>query len=164
MKIPISERPPKMLRSEFQTHLKTAMHNKDEIAVGTIRLILAALKDRDIAARAKGNYEGIADDDILSLLQTMVKQRLESIAMYEKGGRAELAAREEAEMRIIQKFMPTQLSEAEVTQAIQDCMVSVSAQGMKDMGKVMADLKAKYTGRIDFAKISPLVKDALAKL
>lgn len=151
-----------MLRPRFQEDLKNAMQTKDDTAVGTIRLILAALKDRDIAARSKGNYDGIGDDEILSLLQTMIKQRNESVAMYEKGGRGELAAREREEITVIERFMPARLSDADIDVAIRDSITSVGAAGIKDMGKVIADLKSKYAGQMDFAAVSGRVKDVLA--
>lgn len=150
-----------MLRTRFQDQLKQAMHAKDEIATATLRLVLAAMQDRDIAARSKGNWDGIGEDEILSMLQSMIKQRRESIKMYEVGNRADLVARESAEIRIIEKFLPTQLSEAQVVAAIDSAIKSVGASGVKDMGKVMAEMKAKYTGQIDFSKASGLVKERL---
>lgn len=151
-----------MLRTRFQDQLKQSIHAKDEIAVSTLRLIIAAMKDRDIAARGKGNWEGISDDDILAMLQSMIKQRHESIKMYEVGNRPELAAREASEIRIIETFLPAQLSEDEVKAAIEDAVTSVSATGIKDMGKVIGVLKSKYTGQMDFSKVSLLVKERLA--
>lgn len=151
-----------MLRTRFQDQLKQSIHAKDDIAVSTLRLIIAAMKDRDIAARGKGNWEGISDDEILSMLQSMIKQRHESIKMYEVGNRPELAAREASEIRIIEAFLPAQLSEDEVKAAIEDAVTSVSATGIKDMGKVIGQLKSKYTGQMDFSKVSLLVKERLA--
>jgi uncharacterized protein YqeY len=150
-----------MLRTRFQDQLKQSIHAKDEIAVSTLRLIIAAMKDRDIAARSKGNWEGISDDEILAMLQSMIKQRHESIRMYQVGGRQELADREASEIRIIQTFLPTQLSEDEVTAAIDAAVTEVSATGIKDMGKVIGALKTKYTGQMDFSKVSQLVKTRL---
>lgn len=150
-----------MLRTRFQDQLKQSIHAKDEIAVSTLRLIIAAMKDRDIAARGKGNWEGISDDDILAMLQSMIKQRHESIKMYEVGNRPELAAREASEIRIIETFLPAQLSEDEVKAAIEDAVTGVSATGIKDMGKVIGALKSKYTGQMDFSKVSLLVKERL---
>ncbi len=150
-----------MLRTRFQDQLKQSIHAKDEIAVSTLRLIIAAMKDRDIAARSKGNWEGISDDEILAMLQSMIKQRHESIRMYEVGGRQELADREASEIRIIQTFLPTQLSEDEVKAAIDAAVTEVSATGIKDMGKVIGVLKTKYTGQMDFSKVSQLVKTRL---
>lgn len=151
-----------MLRTRFQDQLKQAIHAKDEIAVSTLRLIIAAMKDRDIAARGKGNWEGISDDEILAMLQSMIKQRHESIRMYEAGGRKELADREASEIRIIETFLPAQLSEDEVKAAIEAAVTEVSATGIKDMGKVIGALKAKYTGQMDFSKVSQIVKTRLA--
>ena len=150
-----------MLRTRFQDQLKQSIHAKDEIAVSTLRLIIAAMKDRDLAARSKGNWEGISDDEILAMLQSMIKQRHESIRMYQVGGRQELADREASEIRIIQTFLPTQLSEDEVTAAIDAAVTEVSATGIKDMGKVIGALKTKYTGQMDFSKVSQLVKTRL---
>ena len=151
-----------MLRTRFQDQLKQAIHAKDEIAVSTLRLVIAAMKDRDIAARGKGNWEGISDDEILAMLQSMIKQRHESIRMYEAGGRKELADREASEIRIIETFLPAQLSEDEVKAAIEAAVTEVSATGIKDMGKVIGALKAKYTGQMDFSKVSQIVKTRLA--
>lgn len=151
-----------MLRTRFQDQLKQSLHAKDEIAVSTLRLIIAAMKDRDIAARSKGNWEGITDDEILAMLQSMIKQRNESIKMYEAGGRQELADREASEIRIIETFLPAQLSEDEVKAAIESAVTEVSATGIKDMGKVIGALKAQYTGQMDFSKVSQMVKTRLA--
>jgi uncharacterized protein YqeY len=150
-----------MLRNTFTEHLKHAMIARDEVKTGTLRLIIAALKDRDIAARSKGNQDGITEDEILSMMQTMIKQRHESIKMYEQGNRPELAAREKAEIDVIQIYLPKQLSEDEVKAAIDGIIKSTGAAGVKDMGKVMAEMKAKYTGQMDFSKASGLVKERL---
>lgn len=151
-----------MLRTTFPEKMKQAMIAKDEMAVGTVRLIMAAMKDRDIAARSKGNYDGISEDEILSMLQSMIKQRQESIKMYEAGNRPELAAREAAEIKIIEGYLPAQLSEEEVKKAIEAAIQSTGAASPKDMGKVITELKSKYTGQIDFGKVSPLVKEKLS--
>jgi uncharacterized protein YqeY len=150
-----------MLRNKFQEQLKLAMHARDEIATSTLRLIIAAMKDRDIAARGKGNWDGISEDDILSMLQSMIKQRHESIKLYRIGNREDLATREEAEIVIIEKFLPRQLSEDEMKKIIAEIIESVGATGVKDMGKVMAEMKAKYTGQMDFSKASGMVKERL---
>ena|SRR6218665_2909952 len=150
-----------MLRTRFQDQLKQSIHAKDEIAVSTLRLIIAAMKDRDIAARSKGNWDGIGEDDILSMLQSMIKQRHESIKMYQQGKREDLAAREASEIRVIETFLPTQLTDEEVTAAIDAAIAAVGAAGIKDMGKVIGEMKAKYTGQVDFSKVSALVKDRL---
>ncbi len=150
-----------MLRTRFQDQLKQAMHAKDEIATATLRLVLAAMQDRDIAARSKGNWDGISEDEVLSMLQSMIKQRRESIKMYEVGKRQDLVDRESAEIRIIEKFLPTQLSDDQVVAVIDSTIKAVGASGVKDMGKVMAEMKAQYTGQIDFSKASGLVKERL---
>ncbi|MBI1216450.1 MAG: GatB/YqeY domain-containing protein [Alphaproteobacteria bacterium] len=150
-----------MLRQKFQDQLKQAMHAKDEAVVSTLRLIVAAMKDRDIAARAKGNWDGIADDEILGMLASMIKQRQESIKMYEIGKRQDLADREAAEIKIIEGFLPEQLSDEEVKAVIEETIKTVGASGIKDMGKVMAEMKAKYTGQLDFSKASGWVKERL---
>lgn len=151
-----------MLRNTFAEKLKEAMFAKNELATATLRLIIAALKDRDIAARSKGNYDGITEDEIMSMMQTMIKQRQESIKMYEQGNRPELAKREADEIGIIQSFLPKQLSEDEVKAVIAETITAIGATGVKDMGKVIAEMKTKYTGQIDFGKASGLVKEKLA--
>ncbi|MDE1152708.1 MAG: GatB/YqeY domain-containing protein [Micavibrio sp.] len=151
-----------MLRNTFQDRLKQAMHAKDELAVSTLRLIVAAMKDRDIAARGKGNWDGISEDEILSMMQAMIKQRQESIKMYEIGKRPELAEREAAEIKIIEGFLPKQMSEEEVKTLIDSIIKATNATGIKDMGKVMAEMKGKYAGQLDFSKASGWVKERLA--
>jgi len=151
-----------MLRTQLNEALKEAMRNKDQRAVATLRLILAALKDRDIAARTRGITDGIDDTELLSMLQTMVKQRRESIALYEQGGRLELAEQEQEEITIIERFMPRQLSEEEAKAAIAAVVTEIGAAGIKDMGRVMAELRSRYAGQMDFAKASGLVREKLA--
>ena len=151
-----------MLRTHIGDALKTAMKAKEKHTVGTVRLIMAALKDRDIAARSKGDNDGIGEDEILSMLQSMIKQRRESIIMYEKGGRAELAQQETDEIAIIQTFLPEQMDQAAVNAVIQDAIDSLSATSLKDMGKVMGTLKEKFAGQIDFSKASAQVKAKLS--
>jgi uncharacterized protein YqeY len=141
--------------------MRTALKDQDKRALSTVRLIMAALKDRDIAARGKGNTEGIGDDEILQMLQTMVKQRRDSIEMYEKGGRLELAEQEAEEITIIERFLPQQLGDAEVGAAVDQVIADVGAGGLKDMGNVMGALREKYAGQIDFGKASALVKEKL---
>ena len=150
-----------MLRDKFQEQLKQGLQARDEITVATLRLIIAAMKDRDIAARTKGNWDGIKDDEILSMLSSMIKQRQESIKMYEQGKRQDLVDREAAEIRVIEGFLPRQLSETEVKAAIDQSIKAVGAAGLKDMGKVMAEMKANYAGQLDFSKASGWVKDRL---
>ena len=149
-------------RAEFSQALKTAMTTKDQVALSTVRLILAAIKDRDIAARGNGNDQGITDSEILSLLQSMVKQRQESSKTYEDANRPELAERELAEIRIIERFLPKQLSDDEVSTAIDSVIADIGASSIKDMGKVMGDLKEKYAGQMDMAKAGGVVKAKLA--
>ena len=151
-----------MLRVRIGDALKTAMKAKEKHTVGTVRLIMAALKDRDIAARSKGDNDGIGEDEILSMLQSMIKQRRESIIMYEKGGRAELAEQETDEIAIIQTFLPEQMDQAAVNAAIQEAIDGLSATSLKDMGKVMGTLKEKFAGQMDFSKASVQVKAKLS--
>ena len=150
-----------MLRTELNEAMKTAMRAKDTAGLGTIRLILAALKDRDIAARSKGNYDGIPEDEILQMFNSMIKQRRESITLYEQGGRCELAQKEQEEIVVIQRFMPKQMGEAEVLAAVKGAIASADAKGLKDMGRVMAVLKEKYAGQMDFTHASATVKQNL---
>jgi uncharacterized protein YqeY len=151
-----------MLREQLNEALKTAMRSRDAETVGAIRLVLAAVKDKDIAARPSGNAAGIGDPEILSLLQSMVKQRRESIALYRQGGREDLAAKEEAEIAVIERFMPRALDAAETEAAIADVIAETGAVSIKDMGKVMAALKARYAGQLDFSAAGPAVKARLA--
>lgn len=150
-----------MLRQQINDALKDAMRGKDETAVSTLRLILAAVKDRDIAARSKGNTEGISEDEFLNLLQTMVKQRRESIALYEQGGRLDLAEQEQAEIVVIQRFLPQQLDEEETRAAVVQVIDELGATGIKDMGRIMAALRDRYAGQMDFARASGIVKAQL---
>ena len=151
-----------MLRARISDALKKAMKAKEKHTVSTIRLIMAALKDRDIAARSKGNSDGVSEDEILSILQSMIKQRHESVTMYEQGGRAELAEQEADEIAIIQTFLPEQMDEAAVNAAVQETISNLSAVSLKDMGKVMAALKKEFAGQMDFSKASAQVKAKLS--
>ena len=150
-----------MLRPQLNDVLKTAMLSKDSRVVSTVRLILAALKDRDIAARSRGVMDGISDDEILQMLQSMIKQRRESISLYEQGGRLELAQQEQDEIAIIERFLPRQLNEAEMTEAVSAVIAELGAGGIKDMGRVMAALKERHAGTMDFTKASALTKKLL---
>jgi uncharacterized protein YqeY len=150
-----------MLRPQLNDKLKSAMLAKDARMVSTVRLILAALKDRDIAARSRGVMDGISDDEILSMLQSMIKQRRESISLYEQGGRLELAQQEADEIAIIETFLPKQMDEAEAVEAVRAIIAEIGATGIKDMGKVMAALKERFAGRMDFTKASALTKREL---
>jgi uncharacterized protein YqeY len=150
-----------MLRPQLQDALKTAMLGKDAATVSTVRLILAALKDRDIAARPKGLADGIPDDEILSMLQSMIKQRKESIALYDQGGRADLSKKEAEEIAIIEKFLPAQMSDSETEAAVGEVIKTLGVKGLKEMGRTMAALKEKYAGKMDFTKASAIVKKQL---
>ena len=150
-----------MLREKLNEAMKDAMRARETAALGTIRLILAKLKDVDIAARTETNREGVAEDKILSMLQGMIKQRNESILLYEKGNRADLADKEKAEIAVIERFLPQQMDEAAVDAAVREAVAAAGAKSVKDMGGVMAALKAKYAGQMDFAKASAAVKKAL---
>ena len=151
-----------MLRQRLSDALKVAMKSKDRLATSTLRLILAAVKDRDIAARGKGNADGISDDQVMSVLQTMVRQRDESIVFYEKGERPELAEKEAQEIVVIRRFLPEQMDEEQSTTAVTEAMDELGAASLKDMGRTMALLRERYAGRMDFAKASVLVKARLA--
>jgi uncharacterized protein len=151
-----------MLRDNLNEALKEAMRARDMTTVGAVRLILAKLKEVDIAARTEASREGVADDRILSMLQGMIKQRNESVVLYEKGNRPELAEKEKAEIAVIERFLPKQMDEAAVAAAVAEAVASTGAKTVKDMGGVMAALKAKYAGQMDFAKASAAVKKALA--
>ena len=150
-----------MLRGQLNEALKTAMKAHDARAVSTLRMILAALKDRDIAARGKGNAAGIGDPEIQQLFQSMVKQRRESMALYQQGNRPELAEQEGAEITVIETFMPKQLSDAELETAVAAAIAATGAQSAKDMGRVMAALREKHAGQIDMAKAGGVAKRKL---
>lgn len=147
------------MREQFTTVLKEAMKAGDKRRVATIRMVQAALKDKDIEARGLGKT--VSDDDILALLQKLVKSRQESFAIYEKAGRDDLATQEREEIEIIQTFLPKQMSDEEMTAAIDAAVAETGAAGMKDMGKVVGLLKTKYSGQMDFGKASGLVKAKL---
>ena len=151
-----------MLRERFQDVLKAAMRQKESAVVGTVRMILAGVKDRDIAARGKGNANGIDDGEILNLLRSMIKQRQESIDLYRQGGRPELADKEAAEIALIESFMPRQMTEEEIGAAVQTAIAATQATSIKDMGKVMAELRARHAAEMDFAKAGPMVKLSLS--
>ncbi|PIV75815.1 MAG: glutamyl-tRNA amidotransferase [Rhodobacteraceae bacterium CG17_big_fil_post_rev_8_21_14_2_50_65_11] len=149
------------LRDQINTSLKQAMRDKDSTRVSTLRLINAAIKDQDIAARAKGNTDGVAEAEVLAILGKMVKQRLESVRAYEEGGRLELAENEREEIAVIEEFLPRQLSEEEVAAAISKAIAETGAESIRDMGKVMGVLKGKYIGQMDFGSVGPRVRDML---
>lgn len=148
-------------RTRVNDALKKAMKDKATERLATLRLINAAIKDREIAARGDGDEGGIDDGEILAILGKMTKQRSESARAYEEGGRLDLAERELSEISVIQEFLPKQLDEGEITQAIQNAVSETGAASIRDMGKVMGALKAKFTGQMDFGKVGPLVKEQL---
>jgi len=149
------------LREQFTTALKESMKAGQQRRVSTVRMILAALKERDIDARGKGNPNGIEDGDIQRMLQGLIKQRREAIELYKQGNRPELAQQEQEEIAIIEAFLPKQMSEAEAETAIKQVIGAVGASSVKDMGKVMAALKEKYSGQLDLSKAGGIVKKLL---
>lgn len=149
-------------RTEINNALKAAIRNKDTVATSTLRLMLAALKDRDIAARGQGNTDGVNETEILSMLQSMIKQRQESIETYEKAGRPELAEREAKEIEVIRTFLPKQMGEDEMRGAVDDLIRELNVHDIKEMGKVMAALKTRYAGQLDMTRASGVVKERLA--
>jgi uncharacterized protein YqeY len=149
------------MRTTISTALKEAMKAKDADRLSTLRLINAAIKDRDIAARTEGEEAQVSDDTVLAILGKMVKQRQESARAYEQGGRLELAEKELNEIRIIEEYLPRQLDDAETDAAVAAAIAEVEATSIRDMGKVMAALKGKYTGQMDFGKVGPMVKAKL---
>ena len=150
-----------MLREAFTERLKAAMRAKDTRTLSTVRLVMAGLKERDVAARGTGNLSGIADPEILRMLQAMVKQRRESIALYRQGNRPELAQQEEEEIAIIENFLPRQMSDDEIAAAATAAIADTGAAGGKDMGRVMAALRERHAGTIDLARAGAAVKQLL---
>ena len=150
------------LRDQLNNAVKEAMKARDQKRLGCLRLVQSALKDRDIANRTEESHEGISDDEILSLMAKLIKSREDSIALYEKGGRPELAAAERDEIAVIREFMPKQMGEAEAKAAIAAVIAETGAASMKDMGKVMAALKERFAGQMDFSKASAAVKELLS--
>jgi len=150
-----------MLREAITERMKTAMRAKDARTLSTVRLIMAALKDRDIAARSEGERPQIPDSEILRMLQGMVKQRRESIALYEKGNRPELARQESEEIAVIESFLPQELDDAGIEAAAKAAIAETGAAGIKDMGKVMGVLRERHTGVLDMAKAGAVVKRLL---
>lgn len=149
-----------MLRDDINNALKTAMKEQDKTRLSTLRLINAAVKDRDIANRGEGKA-AVDDAELQSILARMIKQREESAKMYDEGGRPELSAAERAEIEIIREFLPRQLDDAEVEKAIADAVEATQAESLRDMGKVMAWLKERYNGQIDFSKVGAIVREKL---
>lgn len=151
-----------MLRARLNDALKMALKAQEKCAVSTLRLILAALKDREIAARGKGESEAVGEDDILDMLQKMVRQRRDSIELFNQGGRPELADKEAREIEVIERFLPQQLGEDEMRGAVGAVIGELEAKTIKDMGRVMGALKERFAGRMDFGKASAMVKQRLA--
>lgn len=149
------------LRDRLSADLKTAMKSREADRLSTLRLISAAIKDRDIALRGEGNDAGVSDADVLAILGRMVKQRQESARAYEEGGRLELAEQELAEVKVIESYLPRRLSETEVEAAVDAAIAEVGAGSIRDMGRVMAVLKSKHAGQMDFGAVGPMVKDRL---
>ena len=150
-----------MLRSELNDALKVAMKTKDTCALGTIRLILASIKDQDICARTDGNSDGITDDQVLALLNTMVKQRKESVDIYSKAGRIDLKKREEKEIEIINSFLPKQITSDELEKIIIKTISDLDCLSIKDLGKLISFLKSEYPGQIDMKEVADLAKKNL---
>jgi uncharacterized protein YqeY len=149
------------LREQFTESMKDAMKAKDQKRLGTIRMVQAAIKDKDIAARTAESREGISDDDILSLLGKMIKQREESAAVYDQGNRPELAQNERDEIMVIRSYMPKQMSAEEMLDAARKAIAETGASTIKDMGKVMGAMKSRYAGQMDFGKANGVIKDLL---
>ncbi len=150
-----------MLREAFTERLRGAMRAKDARTLSAVRMILAALKDRDIAARGTGNPDGIAEQEIQLLLQGMVKQRRESIALYRQGNRPELAEQEEQEIAVIESFLPKQMSDDEIAAAAREAIAETGAAGVRDMGRVMGVLRERHAGVIDMGRAGATVKQLL---
>ena len=149
------------MRSELDANLKEAIKSQEKQRVATLRLINAAIKDRDIAVRSEENTEGVSDAEIILILSNMVKQRKQSIIQYEEGGRVELAEREREEIKIIQEFLPNQLTDEEIHTEVSKIIDAHDQLTIKDMGKIMGQLKEKFSGRMDFGKASGIVKALL---
>lgn len=149
-----------MLREDLQKALKESMLNKDMDTVSAVRLIIAGVKEKDVDARGKGLKEA-SEADLLSMMQGMIKQRNDSIKMYVEGNREDLAAKERKEISVIERFLPKQMNDAEIEAAIKAIIAETGAASMKDMGKVMGALKAKYAGQLDFGKASGMIKNFL---
>ena len=149
------------LRIEIETKLQGALKERNKLKISTLRLILAAVKDRDIASRTSDNRAGIKDEDIKQLLKKMIKQRNESIEIYKKNNRTDLLAIEKGEVEIISTFLPKQMNETETMKICKETIQSTKAQGPKDIGKVMGAMKKKYSDVLDFAKVGALIKEIL---
>ena len=150
------------MRDQINAAVKAAMREKRADELSTLRLVNAAIKDRDIDARGQGNPDGVSDAEILAVLAKMIKQRQESATTYEEAGRLELAEKERAEITVIEGFLPRQMDEAEVRDAVEAVIAETGAQSIRDMGRVMGALKERYAGRMDFGKVGAIVKAALS--
>lgn len=150
-----------MLRERLSEALRQAIRAKEPRRVSTLRLILATLKDRDIAVRGERDGGGISDEEIQKMLQTMVRQRRDSVAAYEQAGRVDLASAEQEEIEIIEGFMPRQMTDDEIAKAVSETVDELGADGLKDMGRIMGALKEKYAGRMDFKKANAKVREKL---
>ena len=150
------------LRSRINAAMKQAMKDKSTERLSTIRLINAAIKDRDIAARTEGKENGVEDDTVLAILAKMIKQRQESAKTYEEAGRLDLSERELAEIKVIEEFLPRQLTDTEIKSAVSEAITEVGASSIRDMGKVMGLLKSKYAGQMDFGAVGAQVKNSLS--
>ena len=150
------------MRTRIMAALKVAMKDRDAKRLSTLRLISAAIKDKEIASRGEGGEELVGDSEVLAILGKMVKQRQESARAYEEGGRLDLAEQELSEIGVIEEFLPQQLSQKQITAAVDEAIASTGASSIRDMGKVMGVLKGKYTGQMDFSTVGPMVKDQLS--
>ena len=151
------------MRDILNKSLKDAMKARDEQKISTIRLINAAIKDRDIAVRSEDNVDGVSNEEILSILSRMIKQRQESAKLYEEAGRLELAQQEFSEIKIIETFLPRQLDNTEIEEIVKNAISELKASSLRDMGKVMNVLKESYSGKMDFGKAGAIAKDVLSK-
>ena len=150
-----------MLRDRFKSELQKAMKSREALKVSTLRLILAAIKDRDLDSRSKGNGDAIADSNILEILSKMVKQRKESISAYKKAGRNDLADQEDNEIKIISEFLPQKLTNEELKKIIEGTISATNSETIRDLGKVMAEIKKSYAGRCDLAEVSNILRKRL---
>lgn len=150
------------LRAKLQAATKDAMKSKDNARLSTLRLISAAIKDREIAARGDGGDEaGLSEADLIAILSKMVKQSQESAKVYEEGGRLELAQKEEEEIKVVQEFLPRQMDDSEISQAVDSVVADLDASSIRDMGRVMAELRARHAGQMDFGAVGAMVKKRL---
>ena len=149
------------LRDRIKQGLNEATKSQDKVRTGTLRLIVAAIRDRDIAGRTDGRDAGVADGEVMEVLSKMIKQRRESAETYEAAGRMELAQQERAEIAVIEEYLPRQMDETEIQSAVDSVVAEIDASGLKDMGRVMGELKKRYAGQMDFSKAGPMVKARL---